>query len=157
MSINWVDISHVWQHVCTCTFTGRLEVNSSFYCTSFLFSSHSSLSLSVCLSPIPLSLLYLRARLSPSSEARLQLTYKRSIRSSTDPYKRAVYCLLARCDISDNHPDVCVKTEDYMWLKVGPEFVLCIYVLDFILKELWLVPHLSIMKYAVMVYKLNQP
>ena len=35
-----------------------------------------------------------------------------------DPFKRAVYCLLARCDVSDNHADVCVKTDDYMWLKV---------------------------------------
>lgn len=58
-------------------------------------------------------------RLSPSSEARLQLGYKRSVRSSSDPFKRAVYCLLARCDVSDNHPEVCLKTDDYMWLKVG--------------------------------------
>ena len=57
-------------------------------------------------------------RLSPSSEARLQLGYKRSVRSSSDPFKRAVYCLLARCDVSDNHPQVCLKTDDYMWLKV---------------------------------------
>lgn len=57
-------------------------------------------------------------RLSPSSEARLQLNYKRTVRSSTDPFKRAVYCLLARCDVADNHPDVCSKTDDYMWLKL---------------------------------------
>ena len=57
-------------------------------------------------------------RLSPSSEERLKLTYKGSVRSSHDPYKRAVYCLLARCEISDDHPEVCVKIDDYMWLKV---------------------------------------
>ena len=63
--------------------------------------------------------LFASPRLSPSSEARLQLGYKRSVRSSSDPFKRAVYCLLARCDVSDNHPEVCLKTDDYMWLKVG--------------------------------------
>ena len=58
-------------------------------------------------------------RLPPSSESRLQLLYKRNVRTSTDPYKRAVYCLLARCDINDNQSHVLIKTEDYMWLKVG--------------------------------------
>ena len=57
-------------------------------------------------------------RLSPSSEERLKLTYKGSVRSGHDPYMRVVYCLLARCDVSNNHPEVCVKTDDYMWLKV---------------------------------------
>ena len=57
-------------------------------------------------------------RLSPSSEARLQLLYKRSVRSSTDPYKRAVHCLVGRCEVADCHASVCSKTEDYMWLKV---------------------------------------
>ena len=67
----------------------------------------------------PFFLFFSFPRLSPSSEARLQLGYKRSVRSSSDPFKRAVYCLLARCDVSDNHPEVCLKTDDYMWLKVG--------------------------------------
>ena len=57
-------------------------------------------------------------RLSPSSEARLQLLYKRSVRSSTDPFKRATYCVVGRCEVADNHSDICSKTEDYMWLKV---------------------------------------
>ena len=57
-------------------------------------------------------------RLSPTSEERLKLQYKGSVRSSHDPYKRAVYCLLARCEVNDNHSEVCVKTDDYMWLKV---------------------------------------
>ena len=64
-------------------------------------------------SPLPPS-----QRLSPSSEARLRLLYKRSVRISTDPFKRAVYCLVGRCEVADSHTDVCTKTEDYMWLKV---------------------------------------
>ena len=62
-------------------------------------------------------------RLPPSSESKLQLLYKRSVRSSSNPFKRAVYCLLARCEVADNHPDVCSKTEDYMWLKVCTLYV----------------------------------
>ena len=58
-------------------------------------------------------------RLSPSSEAKLQMVYRRSVRASTDPYKKAVYCLLARCDFTDNHPDVVQKTDDYIWMKVS--------------------------------------
>ena len=58
-------------------------------------------------------------RLSPTSEERLKLSYKGSVRSSHDPYMRAVYCILARCDVNDNHSEVCVKTDDYMWLKVS--------------------------------------
>lgn len=57
-------------------------------------------------------------RLPPSSESKLQLQYRRSVRNSLDPFKRAVYCLLACCDISDNHSQVLIKTEDYMWLKL---------------------------------------
>ena len=58
------------------------------------------------------------SRLSPDAEARVQLEYRRNVRSSTDPFKRAVYCLLGRCDNNENHSQVIAKTEDYMWLKV---------------------------------------
>lgn len=57
-------------------------------------------------------------RLSPSSESSLQMIYRRSVRASTDPYKKAMYCLLARCDFNDNHPDVVQKTDDYIWMKL---------------------------------------
>lgn len=40
------------------------------------------------------------------------------LRNSADPYKRAVYCLIGKCDIADNHGEVADKTEDYLWLKV---------------------------------------
>ena len=32
---------------------------------------------------------------------------------------RAVYTILCGCDPHENHSEVCVKTEDYLWLKVG--------------------------------------
>ena len=56
--------------------------------------------------------------LSPTSENKLRLHYRRVLRNSADPYKRAVYCLIGKCDISDNHGEVADKTEDYLWLKV---------------------------------------
>lgn len=57
-------------------------------------------------------------QLSPTTLTRLQTTYKRSVRSSQDPFKKAVYCIIGRCNLQDNHSKVIVKTEDYMWLKV---------------------------------------
>uniref|UniRef100_A0A3Q3VPM4 Nuclear pore complex protein Nup93 n=1 Tax=Mola mola TaxID=94237 RepID=A0A3Q3VPM4_MOLML len=58
-------------------------------------------------------------RLSPISENKLRLHYRRVLRNSADPYKRAVYCLIGKCDISDNHGEVADKTEDYLWLKLN--------------------------------------
>ncbi|KAK2841941.1 hypothetical protein Q5P01_012141 [Channa striata] len=58
-------------------------------------------------------------RLSPASENKLRLHYRRVLRNSADPYKRAVYCLIGKCDINDNHGEVADKTEDYLWLKLN--------------------------------------
>lgn len=59
------------------------------------------------------------SRLTPSSESKLRLQYRRSIRTSQDPFKRAVYCLIGQCDVqSDSHQEVANKTEDYLWLKL---------------------------------------
>uniref|UniRef100_A0A8C3GB87 Nuclear pore complex protein Nup93 n=1 Tax=Cyclopterus lumpus TaxID=8103 RepID=A0A8C3GB87_CYCLU len=58
-------------------------------------------------------------RLPPTLENKLRLHYRRVLRNSADPYKRAVYCLIGKCDISDNHGEVADKTEDYLWLKLN--------------------------------------
>lgn len=58
-------------------------------------------------------------RLSPATENKLRLHYRRALRNNTDPYKRAVYCIIGRCDITDNQSEVADKTEDYLWLKVS--------------------------------------
>ena len=76
-------------------------------------------------------------QLSPATLMRLQTTYKRSIHTSKDPFKKAVYCVVGRCSVQDNHREVVVKTEDYMWLKVtivGFSFYASSYIHD--------VPHL---------------
>lgn len=61
---------------------------------------------------------FLFLRLSPATENKLRLHYRRALRNNTDPYKRAVYCIIGRCDITDNQSEVADKTEDYLWLKV---------------------------------------
>uniref|UniRef100_A0A7N4NJD8 Nuclear pore complex protein Nup93 n=1 Tax=Sarcophilus harrisii TaxID=9305 RepID=A0A7N4NJD8_SARHA len=58
-------------------------------------------------------------RLSPATENKLRLHYRRALRNNTDPYKRAVYCILGRCDVTDNQSEVADKTEDYLWLKLN--------------------------------------
>ena len=50
-------------------------------------------------------------RLSPQTEGAARLHYRRSVRQSTDPYKRAVYCVVAACDPSEEHPEVARITQ----------------------------------------------
>ncbi|KAG8175420.1 hypothetical protein JTE90_021117 [Oedothorax gibbosus] len=56
-------------------------------------------------------------RLKPNSESYIQLQYRRSVRSSTDPFKRAVYCILG-CVTLDANSEIMDKTEDYLWMKL---------------------------------------
>ena len=71
-------------------------------------------------------------RLSPATENKLRLHYRRALRNNTDPYKRAVYCIIGRCDITDNQSEVADKTEDYLWLKVSVVLGLCCRLLFFL-------------------------
>lgn len=57
-------------------------------------------------------------RLSPTSESQIRLMYRRSVITSTDPFKKAVYCILACCNMNDDHSEVAEKTDDYLWLKL---------------------------------------
>uniref|UniRef100_A0A0A9ZIC7 Nuclear pore protein n=1 Tax=Lygus hesperus TaxID=30085 RepID=A0A0A9ZIC7_LYGHE len=52
------------------------------------------------------------------AEMQLRSVYRRTIRSSPDPYKRAVYCLLGACDVHDDHRSICKTADDYLWLKL---------------------------------------
>jgi len=57
-------------------------------------------------------------RLSPQTENVVRLQYRRSVRQTTDPYKRAVYCVLAACDPQDEHQEVATSLDDYLWIKL---------------------------------------
>ena len=58
-------------------------------------------------------------RLSSDTEKKLRLAYKRCSKSITDPFKRAVYCVLARCDPMEDHCDIITTTDDYLWIKLA--------------------------------------
>ena len=57
-------------------------------------------------------------RISPHSENLVKLSYRRAVRSSTDPFKRAVHCVLGACDPSDEHNEVATSIDDYLWIKL---------------------------------------
>jgi hypothetical protein len=40
------------------------------------------------------------------------------VRQSSDPYKRAVYCVLAACDPQEEHAEIATSLDDYLWLKL---------------------------------------
>jgi len=37
----------------------------------------------------------------------------------TGAHCRAVYCIVCRCDVRDDHSEVATSTDDYLWLKLG--------------------------------------
>ncbi|KAH0554443.1 nuclear pore complex protein Nup93-like isoform X2 [Cotesia glomerata] len=57
-------------------------------------------------------------RPSSRSESVIKLHYRKHVRSSTDPYKRAAYCTLVPCDPDDLHSEVMSTADDYLWLKL---------------------------------------
>ncbi|XP_052062169.1 nuclear pore complex protein Nup93-like [Mytilus californianus] len=57
-------------------------------------------------------------RLSSGSETKIQLQYRRIVKNGTDPFKRAVYCVIGHCDPDENHPEIADKIDDYLWLKL---------------------------------------
>ncbi|ESO86520.1 hypothetical protein LOTGIDRAFT_179365 [Lottia gigantea] len=58
-------------------------------------------------------------RLSPGNYTKIKLQYRRVVKSSTDPYKRAVYCVVGQCDSTEDHNEVSDKIDDYLWLKLS--------------------------------------
>ncbi|XP_055955710.1 nuclear pore complex protein Nup93 [Patella vulgata] len=58
-------------------------------------------------------------RLSPGNDTKIKLQYRRIVKSSTDPYKRAVYCVVGQCDPNEDHTEVSDKIDDYLWLKLS--------------------------------------
>lgn len=58
-------------------------------------------------------------RLGTNSEREVRLLYRRAIRNGTDPYKRAVYCIIGRCDPREDHTEIADKIDDYLWIKLN--------------------------------------
>ncbi|VDM15646.1 unnamed protein product [Hydatigera taeniaeformis] len=57
--------------------------------------------------------------LPPKLVANVRKTYRRLVKTSRDPYKRLVYCLLGCCDLSDAHTDVGQSIDDFLWLRLS--------------------------------------
>ncbi|KFB38186.1 AGAP003459-PA-like protein [Anopheles sinensis] len=56
---------------------------------------------------------------SPRLELQIRMQYKRQIRNATDPYKRAVYCIVGCCDVQEAHADIASTTDDFLWIKLS--------------------------------------
>ncbi|XP_039959553.1 nuclear pore complex protein Nup93-1-like [Bactrocera tryoni] len=52
-------------------------------------------------------------------EGQLKLHYCNKIKNSTDPYKKAVYCIIAGCDINEQHLEVAKTTDDFLWIQLS--------------------------------------
>ncbi|XP_050670495.1 nuclear pore complex protein Nup93-like [Leptidea sinapis] len=57
--------------------------------------------------------------LSEKLQTAVNFQYRIQVRNSTDPYKRAVYCVIGCCDVSDEHAEVAKTADDYLWLKLS--------------------------------------
>ncbi|XP_060553313.1 nuclear pore complex protein Nup93-like [Ruditapes philippinarum] len=57
-------------------------------------------------------------RLSPSSETKIRLQYRRVVKQCSDPYKRAVFCIIGQCDYMEDHGELGEKIDDYLWFKL---------------------------------------
>lgn len=59
-------------------------------------------------------------RLNSKLETQLRMQYKRQVRNtSTDPYKRAVYCIVASCDVTEQHAEVAKTSDDFLWIQLS--------------------------------------
>ncbi|CAG9768838.1 unnamed protein product [Ceutorhynchus assimilis] len=55
----------------------------------------------------------------PKLEDNIRLSYRTDIRSTTDPFKRIVWCVLGCCNVTDEHSEVARTADDYLWLKLS--------------------------------------
>lgn len=57
-------------------------------------------------------------KLSSRLETLVKFQYRRHIRNTIDPFKKAVYCVIGSCDVNDEHSEVAKTADDYLWLKL---------------------------------------
>lgn len=58
-------------------------------------------------------------RIDQRLEMQLKMLYKRQIRNASDPYKRAVYCIIGCCDVHEQHPEVVKTSDDFLWIQLS--------------------------------------
>ena len=57
-------------------------------------------------------------KLSSKMEQMVKAQYRRYIRNTSDPFKKAVYCVVGSCDVNDEHKEVAQTADDYLWFKL---------------------------------------
>lgn len=58
-------------------------------------------------------------KISSKLDLQIKMQYKRQIRNSTDPYKRAVYCIIGRCDKTEQHAEIAKSSDDFLWIQLS--------------------------------------
>ncbi|KAK7115279.1 hypothetical protein V1264_001179 [Littorina saxatilis] len=58
-------------------------------------------------------------RLSVANDTKIKLQYRRVVKNTQDPYKRAVFCVVGQCDPHEDHAEISDKIDDYLWLKLS--------------------------------------
>lgn len=58
-------------------------------------------------------------KLGPGNDSKIKLQYRRVVKNCSDPYKRAVYCVIGRCDWTEDHTEILDKIDDYLWMKLS--------------------------------------
>ncbi len=60
-------------------------------------------------------------RLSPGTESLVKIQYRRNVRQSSDPYKRAVYCIMAACDSQEEHGEIATSLGELYMVRIFHE------------------------------------
>lgn len=58
-------------------------------------------------------------RINPKLELQIKMQYKRQIRNASDPFKRAVYCIIGCCDVHEQHAEVVKTSDDFLWIQLS--------------------------------------
>ncbi|GFR90684.1 nuclear pore complex protein Nup93 [Elysia marginata] len=58
-------------------------------------------------------------RLNPGNDTKINLQYRRIVKNCSDPYKRAVYCVIGRCDWREDHAEILDNIDGYLWMKLS--------------------------------------
>lgn len=60
----------------------------------------------------------INGKLSSKMEQMVKTQYRQYVRNTSDPFKKAVYCVIGSCDVNDEHKEVAQTADDYLWFKL---------------------------------------
>ncbi|CAH2067266.1 unnamed protein product, partial [Iphiclides podalirius] len=107
-----VDDRPLWPMIYYCLRSG--DANAALYCLRKAGRDHEEF-----ISALEEHIRNPEKALSDKLQTAINFQYRIQVRNSTDPYKRAVYCVVGCCDVSDEHSEVARTADDYLWLKLS--------------------------------------